>query len=43
MDIFIQQLINGLTTGSVYAVVALMWLLPDKRVERALHGQSGTH
>ena len=23
MDIFIQQLINGLTTGSVYAVVAL--------------------
>jgi branched-subunit amino acid ABC-type transport system permease component len=36
MDIFLQQLINGLTLGSIYALVALMWLIPDQRIARVL-------
>ena len=35
-----QLLINGLQTGALYALVALIWLVPDRRIEHALRAES---
>ena len=34
MGFFFQELVNGITTGALYALVAVMWLVPDRRIEK---------
>ena len=31
---------DGITTGAIYVLVALMWLIPDRRIERALQQET---
>jgi hypothetical protein len=32
----LNLLVSGLTLGAIYALVALVWFVPDKRIERRL-------
>ena len=32
-EIFEQVLINGLSLSAIYVLVAVMWLIPDRRIE----------
>ena len=34
---------NEWLSGGVYVLVALMWLVPDKRIERVISKSEGTH
>ena len=35
MNLFFQGLISGISIGCIYALVALVWLVPDRRVHAA--------
>ena len=32
--ILFSAVLNGVTSGAVYALVAAMWLIPDQRIEK---------
>ena len=34
MQVFLQTFIGGVSLGAIYALVAAIWLVPDKRIER---------
>jgi TMEM175 potassium channel family protein len=33
------ELLNSFVALGIYAAVAVMWLIPDSRIEKAMHGK----